>query len=99
MVGSIQIRNRATLVGNVCNASPAADTFPSSRFTGPYVKMLGRGGEQLVAALSTLFRGNRRTALAAGEVATAVSIPFPNQPFGAAFARDNRRDGASIWRP
>ncbi|MGA3307016.1 MAG: xanthine dehydrogenase family protein subunit M [Xanthobacteraceae bacterium] len=95
VVGSIQIRNRATLVGNVCNASPAADTVPVLAVYGAFVKVLGPGGERRLPIVDFI-QGNRRTALAAGELATAVSIPFPNQPFGAAFARITRRRGVDL---
>jgi CO/xanthine dehydrogenase FAD-binding subunit len=95
VVGSIQIRNRATLVGNVCNASPAADTVPVLAVYGSVVKILGRGGERSVP-LVDFIQGNRRTALAAGELATAVCIPFPSEPFGSAFARVTRRYGVDL---
>ena len=55
MVGSIQIRNRATLVGNVCNASPAADMVPVLAVYGAVVKIIGRGGERSLP-LVTSFR-------------------------------------------
>jgi len=95
VVGSIQIRNRATLVGNVCNASPAADTVPVLAVYGAVVKVLGRGGERSLP-LVDFIQGNRRTALAAGELATAVSIPLPTKPFGSAFARVTRRYGVDL---
>ena len=74
VVGSIQIRNRATLVGNVCNASPAADTVPVLAVYGAFVKVLGPGGERRLPVVDFI-RGNRRTALAAGEFATAREHP------------------------
>jgi CO/xanthine dehydrogenase FAD-binding subunit len=95
VVGSIQIRNRATLVGNVCNASPAADTVPVLAVYGAVVKILGRGGERSLP-LVDFIQGNRRTALVAGELATAVCIPFPSEPFGSAFARVTRRYGVDL---
>jgi CO/xanthine dehydrogenase FAD-binding subunit len=95
VVGSIQIRNRATLLGNICNASPAADTVPVLAVYGSVVKILGRGGERSVP-LVDFIQGNRRTALAAGELATAVCIPFPSEPFGSAFARVTRRYGVDL---
>ena len=95
VVGSIQIRNRATLVGNVCNASPAADTVPVLAVYGAVVKVLGRGGERSLP-LVDFIQGNRRTALAADELATAVSIPLPTKPFGSAFARVTRRYGVDL---
>lgn len=95
VVGSIQIRNRATLVGNVCNASPAADTVPVLAVYGAVMNVLGPGGERRLPVVDFI-RGNRRTVLAAGELATGVSIPFPNQPFGVAFARITRRRGVDL---
>jgi carbon-monoxide dehydrogenase medium subunit len=95
VVGSTQIRNRATLVGNVCNASPAADTVPVLAVYGAVVKVLGRGGERSLP-LVDFIQGNRRTVLAAGELATAVSIPLPTKPFGSAFARVTRRYGVDL---
>ena len=95
VVGSIQIRHRATLVGNVCNASPAADTVPVLAVYGSAVTLLGPSGERRVPAVEFI-QGNRRTALAAGELATAVTLPCPQQPFGAAFIRITRRRGVDL---
>jgi CO/xanthine dehydrogenase FAD-binding subunit len=95
VVGSIQIRNRATLVGNVCNASPAADTVPVLVIYGALVKVLGPGGERIVPVVDFIL-GNRRTVLVGGEIATALHIPFPDRPFGAAFDRITRRRGVDL---
>jgi CO/xanthine dehydrogenase FAD-binding subunit len=95
VVGSIQIRNRATLVGNVCNASPAADTVPVLAVYGALVKVVGPSGERLVPVVDFI-QGNRRTALTGGEIAVALYIPFPDRPFGAAFARITRRRGVDL---
>jgi CO/xanthine dehydrogenase FAD-binding subunit len=95
VVGSIQIRNRATLVGNVCNASPAADTVPVLAVYGALVEVAGPHGERLLPVVNFI-QGNRRTALAAGEIAVALHVPFPDRPFGAAFARITRRRGVDL---
>jgi CO/xanthine dehydrogenase FAD-binding subunit len=95
VVGSIQIRNRATLVGNVCNASPAADTVPVLAVYDAQVKIVGPHGGRLVPVVDFI-EGNRRTALAVGEIVTALHIPFPARPFGAAFARITRRRGVDL---
>lgn len=95
VVGSMQIRNRATLVGNVCNASPAADTVPVLAVYGAQVKVRGAHRERLVPVVDFI-QGNRRTVLAAGEIATALHIPFPDRPFGVAFARITRRRGVDL---
>src|SRR5918998_6442542 len=49
VVGSVQIRNRATLAGNLCNASPAADTAPALLVYGASVVVAGPGGERRIA--------------------------------------------------
>jgi CO/xanthine dehydrogenase FAD-binding subunit len=95
VVGSIQIRNRATLVGNVCNASPAADTVPVLAVYGALMKVAGPYGERLVPVVDFI-KGNRRTALGADEIAVALHLPFPDRPFGAAFARITRRRGVDL---
>ena len=50
VVGSIQIRNRATLAGNLCNASPAADTAPALLAYGSVVNVIGTGGPRSLPA-------------------------------------------------
>ena len=64
VVGSVQIRNRATLAGNVCNASPAADTAPPLLVYGAVLVIAGPAGERRLA-LDDFFVSSGRTTLAA----------------------------------
>jgi CO/xanthine dehydrogenase FAD-binding subunit len=101
-VGSIQIRNRATLVGNICNASPAADTVPPLMIYGASVVVAasgdGGGGEagQHRISLRDFFLGPGKTACSPSELVVAVHIPVPQEPFGSAFGRLTRRRGVDL---
>ena len=81
VVGSVQIRNRATLVGNVCNASPAADTVPPLLVYGAVLVVAGPGGERRVP-LDDFLVSSGRTTLAPGELVTAVELPLPARGHG-----------------
>lgn len=95
VVGSIQIRNRATLAGNLCNASPAADTATPLLVHGAVVELMGPSGARRVP-LAEFLVGPGRTAMTDGELATAVELPIPDRPMGSAFARMTRRRGVDL---
>jgi CO/xanthine dehydrogenase FAD-binding subunit len=95
VVGSIQIRNRATLAGNICNASPAADTVPPMLVYGAVVELVGPAGTRR-AALGDFILGPGRTALGPAELVSAVELPLPDRPRGSAFARMTRRRGVDL---
>lgn len=95
VVGSIQIRNRATLAGNVVNASPAADTVPPLLVHGAEVELIGETGRRRVP-LDGFLLGPGRTALAPGELVAALWLPMPSGPVGAAFGRMTRRRGVDL---
>lgn len=95
VVGSIQIRNRATLAGNLCNASPAADTAPPLLVYGALLELVCDGGTREVA-LTDFFTGPGTTVLAPGELVSAISLPLPQAPKGAAFERMTRRRGVDL---
>jgi carbon-monoxide dehydrogenase medium subunit len=95
VVGSIQIRNRATLAGNLCNASPAADTATALLVHGASVALASSNGERRLP-LEEFLLGPGRTALQPGELLAAVELPLPRQPLGAAFARMTRRRGVDL---
>jgi CO/xanthine dehydrogenase FAD-binding subunit len=94
-VGSLQIRNRATLVGNVCHASPAADTAPPLLAYGAEVEVASARGRRRVN-LRDFFVGPRRTVLEPDELVTSMLLPAPAGPRAATFARMTRRKGVDL---
>jgi aerobic carbon-monoxide dehydrogenase medium subunit len=88
-VGAVQTRNRATVVGNLCNASPAADTAPALLSYGAQVKIASAQGERTIA-LEEFFVGPGRTALQDNELVAEVILPAPQPHTGAAFFRRTR---------
>lgn len=73
-VGSVQIQNRATVAGNLCNASPAADGVPPLMILDAEVELASATGRRVVP-LAEFILGNRKTALSRGEIVTAVLVP------------------------
>lgn len=73
-VGSVQIQNAGTVAGNLCNASPAADGVPPLMTLDASVELRSAAGLR-VLPLQEFILGNRRTALAPGEMLTAVLVP------------------------
>jgi CO/xanthine dehydrogenase FAD-binding subunit len=94
-VGSAQIRNRATLVGNICNASPAADTAPALLVYGARVLAVGQGGRRSIP-LDEFFVRSGVTTLLPGELVEAIELPLPSRPRGAVHARRTRRRGHDL---
>jgi carbon-monoxide dehydrogenase medium subunit len=88
-VGSVQTRNRATVVGNLCNASPAADTAPALLAYGAQVKLASLQGERSLP-LTDFFVGPGRTALQDNELVAEVLLPAPTPQTGGAFFRRTR---------
>ena len=73
-VGGAQVQNRATVGGNLCNASPAADGGPALLALDAQVELASVRGHR-VLPLAAFVLGNRRTALAPDELLTAVIVP------------------------
>jgi carbon-monoxide dehydrogenase medium subunit len=80
-VASYQLRNRATLGGNLCNASPCADTAPATLVLDAEFILHGPSGERRLPA-AAFFRGPGQTRLQPGEM--MVAIHFPPAPEQAA---------------
>lgn len=75
-VASYQLRNRATVAGNICNASPAGDTIGACLVFDGGLQVHGVNGLRRLP-LASFFRGPGRTALEPGDVVTAVFLPPP----------------------
>ncbi len=95
VVGSVQIRNRATLAGNICNGSPAADTTPPQLIYGAVVVVAGPGGQRAVP-IDDFIVGPGQVDLGPGELVTAIEVPVHETPFGAAYTRLVRRRGTDL---
>jgi CO/xanthine dehydrogenase FAD-binding subunit len=76
-VGGVQIQNRGTLGGNLCNASPAADGVPPLLSLGASVELSSASGVQTLA-LGDFILGARKTALQADQLLTSLIVPKPS---------------------
>ncbi|MBS0518495.1 MAG: FAD binding domain-containing protein [Proteobacteria bacterium] len=85
-VGGRQIQNAGTLAGNLCNASPAADGVPPLLALDAEVELASCGGQRRLA-LSQFITGNRRTALAPGELLVAIHVPGTARETRSAFVK------------
>lgn len=86
LVGSTQIQGRATLTGNLCNGSPAADSVPAMVAAEMTASITGPNGTRQVAVLD-IPTGPGRTSLAKGEMITALHIPPRCTSAGDAYLR------------
>ncbi|MEX2200581.1 MAG: xanthine dehydrogenase family protein subunit M [Dongiaceae bacterium] len=73
-VGSVQIQNRGTVAGNLCNASPAADGVPPLLALDALVELVSRSGARRLA-LADFIVGNRRTERRSDEILAAIVLP------------------------
>ncbi|NYJ04108.1 FAD binding domain-containing protein [Petropleomorpha daqingensis] len=94
-VGSVAIRNRASLIANSCNASPAADTAPPLLVHGASVTIASADGDR-TATLDEFFLGPRRTLCGPGELVVRLDLPRPAAGSGSAFRRLTRRRGVDL---
>lgn len=73
-VGSVQIQNQATVAGNICNASPAADGLAALMALDAQVVLASRGGSRAFS-LADFVLGNRKTQRRQDEILTSIRIP------------------------
>jgi CO/xanthine dehydrogenase FAD-binding subunit len=88
-VASYQLRTRATIVGNVCNASPAGDTIGACLVLGGILHVHGMGGPRQ-EPLSTFFLGPGQTGLKAGDIAISITFPVPPKDYAAKYLKLGR---------
>ena len=83
--GTTQVRNMATIGGNICRSSPSADTVPPLLAFGARVKLVKPGGERTVL-LEDFFTGPGENVLKS-EILTEIQVPPPPRPCGTAFKK------------
>lgn len=94
-VASTGIRNRATMVGNLCSAVPCCDSGPVLQVYDAKVLVAGRRGRRSIP-LNKWFLGPRKTALKKGEVAVGVTVALPKKKHAACFVKLRRYQGEDL---
>lgn len=94
-LGSIQVRNRATIVGNICRASPSADMLPPLIADGAVIKLHGRSGARELL-LENFFTGPGKTVLRPDELVTELVVPAPAPRTGKVYIKHGRRKAMEL---
>ncbi|MFN0029880.1 MAG: FAD binding domain-containing protein [Acidimicrobiales bacterium] len=87
LIGSDQVQNRSSLGGNLCNASPAADSVPAMVVNGARAVIVGPGGATRTVAVQDVPTGPGRTCLQPGEILVAIEVDRPPARTGDAYLR------------
>jgi carbon-monoxide dehydrogenase medium subunit len=90
LVGSLQVRNLATVGGNLCNAAPSADMAPPLLALEAHAVIAGPGGERRVP-IADFFTGVRKTVLAPNELLVELVVPPPGAHSGGQYLRHTPR--------
>lgn len=88
-MAAIAVRNMGTIAGNICNASPAADTVPSLIAYGAEIKLVSKRGERTILVEDFII-GVGKTVIEDDEIITQVNIPEMNKNSGSAFSKKGR---------
>ncbi len=94
-VGSYPLRNRATMAGNICNGSPAADTSAALLALDASVGTTGAKGERKID-ISDFFKGPGMTALEKGELVKEIFLPKKSAGLSGKYLRLSRRKGVDL---
>lgn len=94
-IADYQVRNRATLVGNICNASPAADTAPALLVLDASVNLANRTGTRSIP-IREFFTGVKKTILAPNELVTSVDVPPPPSNSRSGYLKARRTLGEDV---
>lgn len=94
-MASIQVRNRGTVGGNICNASPAADTAGPLYIYDATVEIVSKSGTRKVA-ITDFFTGPKQTCLQPGELVAQIILPAPTPNSGSAYQKLMKRGAMEI---
>jgi len=94
-VASVGIRNRATMVGNICSAVPCCDSGPILLVYDAAVHVAGPARKRMIP-VSTWFVGPRKTALKRGEIVTGLDLFLPKKRHAGCFVKLKRYEGGDL---
>lgn len=94
-LGSIAIRNVATVGGNLCNASPSADMAPALIALSATTKLVSSIGERIVP-LESFFTGPGTAVLRTGELMTEIQVPVPLWGVAGVYLKYSQRGGEDL---
>jgi carbon-monoxide dehydrogenase medium subunit len=94
-VGSVGVRNRATMIGNICSAVACADSSPLLIAYEATVVVQEKKGKRKIP-VEKWFKGNKRTAIKKNEMVIAVEIPLPAKKYAGCFVKMGRYSGEDL---
>lgn len=92
---NVQIRNMASVSGNLCNAAPSAENAPVMMAMGAQVNIVGPDGPKSVS-LDEFFKGPGQTVLKQGELLTSINVPVPPKGAGTSYQHISARGKVDI---
>ncbi len=95
VIGSAQIKNRGTIVGNVCNAAPSADSAPALLCLDARVTLASTRGSRTVN-LEDFFTAPGQTVMADDELLVEIAVPTPPSPAAGCYLRHTTREEMDI---
>jgi CO/xanthine dehydrogenase FAD-binding subunit len=95
LLGSVQVRHRATIGGNLCNALPSCDTGPYLIAMGAKAKVTGASGERKML-VQDLFAASGKNSLGPGEVVTSIEIPPWTPHTGGAYIKHAIKNAVDV---
>ncbi len=95
-LGSPQVRNKATIVGNLCRCSPSADLIPPLMALGASARIKTANGTDRMTAVEEMLLGPGKTGLRLGEIVTALEIPQMPSHAGCAYYKLSPRKSLDL---
>jgi carbon-monoxide dehydrogenase medium subunit len=95
VLGSVQVRHRATIGGNLCNALPSADTGPYLIAMGAKAEVSGSGGKRMIL-VEDIFAASGKNSLRSGELVTAIEIPPWSRYTGGAYIKHAIKNAVDV---
>lgn len=94
-VGSVPVRNRATMVGNICSCVPSMDSAPALLVYEAEILVRGNAGERKISVFDW-FKGPRKTDLIEGEIVVGIFVPLPEKKPGGCYVKLKRYQGEDL---